>query len=72
VLGVGCVILAFVVGIAAMLSELLAANRRLVEEALVHLRRLDAQESARALAAGRGVDGITHTGAAPWRKAPSP
>jgi glycosyltransferase involved in cell wall biosynthesis len=72
VLGVGCVILSFVVGIAAMLSELLAANRRLVEEALVHLRRLDAQEAARALEAGRPVEGITHTGARPWRRVPSP
>jgi glycosyltransferase involved in cell wall biosynthesis len=72
VVGVGCVILSFVAGIAAMLGELLAANRRLVEEALVHLRRLDADASARAIRQGEPIDGVATTGAAPWRGGGAP
>jgi hypothetical protein len=72
VLGVGCVVLSFVVGIAAMLGELLAANRRLLEESLLHLRRLDAQASIRAMREGEAIDGVVTTGAAPWRRGAAP
>ncbi len=68
VVGVGLVTAAFVAGIASLLAELLAANRRLVEEALLHLRRLDADAAARAAREGRGVEGVRSTGAAPWTK----
>ncbi len=63
VLGVGAVILSFLVGLLAMLGELFAANRRLIEEVLVHVRRLDADRER-----GTPVDGVHSTGAAPWRK----
>jgi glycosyltransferase involved in cell wall biosynthesis len=72
VVGVGCLTLAFVAGIAALLSELLAANRRLIEETLVRLRRIDADASARARREGRPIEGVTSTGAPPWRKAGAP
>jgi len=59
VVGVGCIILAFLVGLLALLSELLAANRRLLEEILRRVRLLEAGE-------GRPQAGIESTGAAPW------
>ena len=72
VVGVGCVTAAFVAGVGAMLAELLAANRRLVEETLLHVRRLDAMASARAKLEGQGVDGVRSTGAPPWKRAGVP
>ena len=68
VVGVGLVTAAFVSAVAAMLAELLAANRRLVEEALLHVRRLDAMASARARRDGEGLDGVRATGALPWTR----
>jgi glycosyltransferase involved in cell wall biosynthesis len=65
VAGVGAVILAFLVGVVAMLSDLLAMNRRLTEELLARVRRLDATIQTRDRA-GR-VEGVESTGAAPWR-----
>jgi glycosyltransferase involved in cell wall biosynthesis len=60
--GVGAVVLAFLVGLIALLGDLMATNRRLLEDLLTRVRRLDA-----ALAAGAGhVEGIESTGAAPW------
>jgi glycosyltransferase involved in cell wall biosynthesis len=72
VVGVGLVTASFVSGIAALLGELLAANRRLVEEALVHLRRLDADTSALAASAGRPIDGVRSTGAPAWTPGGAP
>ena len=72
VVGVGLVTAAFVAGIAALLGELLAANRRLIEEALVHLRRLDSDASARAAANGQGIDGVRSTGAPAWTRRAAP
>ncbi|MEB2310287.1 MAG: glycosyltransferase family 2 protein [Sorangiineae bacterium] len=69
VLGVGAVTLAFMVGVVALVGELIAANRRLVEEVLVHVRRLDADRGVEARARGAPVDGIRSTGAATWRRA---
>jgi glycosyltransferase involved in cell wall biosynthesis len=66
VVGVGLLILSFVAGIAALLGELLAANRRLIEQSLVHVRRTDAQAAAGALREGRRVEGVMSTGAPPW------
>jgi len=60
--GVGAVVLAFLVGLIALLGDLMATNRRLLEDVLARVRRLDA-----VLAAGSGhVEGIESTGAAAW------
>jgi hypothetical protein len=40
-IGSGAIILAFVVGLVAMLAELLAANRRLLEDVLLRVRNLE-------------------------------
>ncbi len=66
-LGVGAVVLGFLVAVVAMLSDLLAANRRLLEEVLGRLRRLDSQLAADARRRNEPVEGIRSTGAAPWR-----
>jgi glycosyltransferase involved in cell wall biosynthesis len=68
VAGVGLVILAFLVGLLAAVSELLAANRRLAEETLARVRRLDAEAARAARERGEALDGITSTGAAPWQR----
>ena len=65
VLGTAAVVLACVMLVAAMLSELLAANRRLLEETLIRVRRLESQ-------AGSGlrphaVEGVRSTGVPSWR-----
>jgi glycosyltransferase involved in cell wall biosynthesis len=65
-IGTGAVILAFVVGLVAMLAELLAANRRLMEEVLLRVRRMDSTLGAPR--AGAGIEGVESTGAPPWRK----
>ena len=71
--GVGAVVLAFLVGLMALLGDLIAANRRLSEQLLVQVRQLD-------LAVGRLGDGPTIPGlqrttaapwAAPWSDAPA-
>jgi len=59
--GVGGVVLAFVVGLMAYVGDLLATNRRLLEELLGRVRRMDAQ-----VAPDGAVDGVRSTGAAPW------
>ena len=71
-LGVGGVVLGFLVAVVAMLSDLLAANRRLLEEVLARLRRLDAQNAADARRRNEPVEGIRSTGAAPWRPSSLP
>ncbi|MFO7562790.1 MAG: glycosyltransferase family 2 protein [Enhygromyxa sp.] len=65
--GVGAVVLAFVVGLMAFLGDLLAANRRLNEELLARMRRIDADLAAEKRARGVALEGIRSTGAAPWR-----
>ncbi|MCB9579696.1 MAG: glycosyltransferase family 2 protein [Polyangiaceae bacterium] len=64
VLGVGCVILSFMVGLVIMISDLLAMNRRLIEEVLSRVRRLDAQLDREEQPQ---VEGVHSTGAVPWR-----
>ncbi len=71
VAGVGALILGFLVGLVAMLSDLLAANRRLLEDVMVRIRRIDAQLAQRPTAGGQMLEGIRSTGAAPWRPAAS-
>jgi glycosyltransferase involved in cell wall biosynthesis len=67
--GVGAVVLAFVVGLMAVLGDLLAANRRLNEELLGRVRRLDAELAADKRARGVPLEGVLSTGAEPWRSA---
>lgn len=63
VVGVSAIVLAFLVGMMALLGDLLATNRRLTEEILQRVRRLDAH-----LAEGSvGPEGIVSTGAPAWR-----
>jgi glycosyltransferase involved in cell wall biosynthesis len=68
VVGVGAVILSFLVGLFAFLSDLLSANRRLLEEVLARVRRLDATLAVRSRERGEPIEGVESTGAAPWRK----
>jgi glycosyltransferase involved in cell wall biosynthesis len=65
--GVGAVVLAFVVGLMALLGDLLATNRRLNEELLARVRRLDATLAAEKLQRGEPIEGVRSTGAASWR-----
>jgi len=64
--GVGAIVLAFVVGLMVLLSDLLAANRRLSEEVLARVRRLDAIMAAEQRSGGQALDGIHRTAARPW------
>jgi hypothetical protein len=65
--GVGAIVLGFVVGLMAMLGDLVAANRRLAEEVLVRIRRVDAALARAPDAAGQ-IDGVESTAAPPWRR----
>lgn len=58
--GVGAIVLSFVVFLCAALSDLLAANRRLLEEAVGRLRQIEA-------AVVTDHPGVRTTGAASWR-----
>ncbi len=64
IVGVGFIILGFLVALLAFLSDLLAANRRLTEEVLMRVRRLDARL---AQVDGSSPEFIVSTGEAPWR-----
>jgi glycosyltransferase involved in cell wall biosynthesis len=59
--GVGAIVLALVVALMALIGDLLATNRRLTEEVLLRVRRLDARMND-----GSGIEGVTSTGAAAW------
>jgi glycosyltransferase involved in cell wall biosynthesis len=64
IVGTGSMILAFLVALVAMLAELVAGNRRLLEELLTRVRRLDAE-----LGHHEGkIEGVISTGAPPWRR----
>jgi glycosyltransferase involved in cell wall biosynthesis len=65
IIGTGCVVLAFLVALVAMLAELLAANRRLLEDLLVRMRRLESAGPSNEQALAH--DGISSTGHAAWR-----
>jgi glycosyltransferase involved in cell wall biosynthesis len=67
IIGTGCIVLSFLVALVAMLAELLAANRRLLEDLLVRLRRLESNGPADAQ--GLLHDGIRSTSHAPWKPA---
>ena len=65
-LGVGLVVLAFIVGLFSALSVLLAANRRLLEENLSRTRRLERMLAARDPSLRAGIPGLVSTQAKPW------
>lgn len=66
--GVGAVVLAFVVGLMGLLGDLIATNRRLGEDLLVRIRRLEhtLQPSGPTQGALGGFESY-RTGAKPWR-----
>jgi glycosyltransferase involved in cell wall biosynthesis len=64
--GVGAVVLAFLVALMAVLGDLSAANRRLTEQVLVQVRGLSAALAAQA-AAPPPIPGYRRTAAASWR-----
>ena len=64
---VGAIVLAFLVGLMALLGDLIAANRRLNEQVLTHLRQLDTTMVA--LTDGPRVPGLLRTAAEPWSDA---
>jgi glycosyltransferase involved in cell wall biosynthesis len=65
VVGTGAVLLAFVMLIAAMLAELLAGNRRLLEETLMRMRRLESDAGSELRPSALG--GLRSTGVPSWR-----
>ncbi len=66
-IGVGSVVLAFLVGLMAMLGDLLAANRRLLEETLQRVKRLEYENTSTT-----EIEGLTRTPAAPWTPGDEP
>ncbi len=60
--GVGAIVLAFLVGLMALLGDLMAANRRLLEELVTRVRRLDATAAQQS----DDVEGVLSTSATPW------
>ncbi len=63
-IGVSSVVLAFVVAMMALLGDLLAANRRLLEDVLQRVRRVELQHAPGAGA----LDGVSSTAAKPWTR----
>jgi len=63
IVGTGAVLLSFVVALVAMLAELLAANRRLLEDLLVRVRGLETRDNA---GPTRQLYDVWSTGHASW------
>ncbi len=67
-IGVGAIVIAFIVGLMALLGDLIAANRRIMEELLTRVRRLGAQAVAHNETLRQGPDdNVQSTGAESWR-----
>jgi glycosyltransferase involved in cell wall biosynthesis len=64
---VGAVVLAFIVGLMALLGDMLAANRRLDGELIARIRRLDAALAGERRPQFAGIEGVISTGAEVWR-----
>jgi glycosyltransferase involved in cell wall biosynthesis len=64
--GIGLVVLSFIVGLMAYLGELLATNRRLLEELIERTRRMEAELAEQTRHEGRPLPRIRSTGAPPW------
>nr|WP_233561158.1 glycosyltransferase family 2 protein [Sorangium cellulosum] len=65
IVATGAVVVACILVAVALLAELIAANRRLVEEVLMRVRRIETELAQRA--PGVRPEGIHTTGAKPWR-----
>ncbi|MGB1699441.1 MAG: glycosyltransferase family 2 protein [Nannocystaceae bacterium] len=69
--GVGSVVLSFIVALMALMADLLATNRRLIEELMTRVRRLDARSSESALGELGGTRADLHrTTASTWAAPP--
>jgi glycosyltransferase involved in cell wall biosynthesis len=68
--GVGAVVLAFLVGLMALLGDLIAANRRLTEQLLVQVRQLDVAFNR--VTDGPAIPGLRRTDAPVWTDALTP
>jgi hypothetical protein len=64
--GVGAIVLSILIALMALIGDLLATNRRLTEEVLIRVRRLDAQIGP---ADGGSIEGVSSTGKPPWTAA---
>ena len=67
--GTSAIVLAFVVGLVAMLAELLAANRRLLEDLLVRVRNIESRPGGEQ---SHQIHNVWSTGARAWTKATAP
>jgi glycosyltransferase involved in cell wall biosynthesis len=67
-LGTGCFVLAFVVALFALTGELIATNRRLLEDILRRTRVMEWQQSRETTMAGQ----LSSTGNPPWRPGVAP
>ena len=68
-IGVGAMVIAFIVGLMALIGDLIATNRRISEELLYRLRRMDAAMVREFGDRARlGHDGVHRTGAESWRR----
>lgn len=65
IIGTGCIVLSFMVALVAMLAELLAANRRLLEDLLVRMRRLESRDAN--ATSDLSQDGIRTTRHPAWK-----
>ena len=61
VVGVGLIICSLVIALLAVLGDLLAANRRLLEDLRARIRRVETASSGSA-----SLPGVESTGHAPW------
>ena len=62
--GTGALLLSFIVALVAMLAELLAANRRLLEDLLVRVRSIESRTGS---AESRQLHDVRTTGSATWK-----
>ncbi len=67
--GVGAVVLAFLVGLMALLGDLIAANRRLSEQLLVQVRQLDV--AVHQISDGPTTPGLRRTATPAWTDTPT-
>ncbi|TPV96882.1 MAG: glycosyltransferase family 2 protein [Myxococcales bacterium FL481] len=70
--GVGAIIMGFVVALMALLGDLIAGNRRLIEELLARMRRIDATLDHISQGRHLGAETLERTAAETWRSPSSP
>lgn len=67
-IGIGAVIIGFITALMALLGDLLGFNRRLSEEILARVRRLDAHVARNETDRERELEGVQNTGAPVWTR----